>query len=110
MTTIIDYVVLNATFSSATINLVNLDSWVLFAWCYPDVQPQKRVRSWHRYSFSWYSWYDPMEDVHPYIEKYGRMQIYVLFPNMAPVLNRSKVKCKVDRVIMLKIPLFRYYY
>lgn len=30
MTTIIDYVVLNATFSSTTINLVNLDSSVFF--------------------------------------------------------------------------------
>jgi hypothetical protein len=51
MTTIIDYVVLNATFSSTTINLVNLDSSVFFvAWCCPDVQPQNRVRSWHRYS------------------------------------------------------------
>ena len=77
MTTIIDYVVLNATFSSATINLVNLDSSVFFCLMLPW-RAATEQSTFLTSLFNWSSWYDPMKNAQTYIKKKGRMQIYVL--------------------------------
>jgi len=76
MTTIIDYVVLNETFYSTIINLVNLDSSVF---CLMVPWRATTERSTFLTSlFIWFGWYDPMENIHPYTGKYRRIQINVL--------------------------------
>lgn len=105
MTTIIDYVVLNATFSSTTINLVNLDSSVFFLfddtltcsrWTEyaPDIVIQLVQLIWSHEKRPTLRW------------KILKDADIRLFPNMTPVLDRSKAGCNIDSVIIMKILLF----